>query len=317
MNYTLNQLRIFLKVVQYRSITKAAEELHLTQPAVSIQLKNFQNQFDIPLLEVINKKIFITDFGNEIAVAADKILQEVHKIEYKTLAHQGKLTGKLKMSVVSTGKYIIPYFLSDFMRRNEGVELLLDVTNKAKVIESLENNEVDFSLVSVMPDHLSLNKIELMKNKLYVVGNRDERFDEKLYGKEIFESIPLIYREEGSGTRLVMERYINRNKLPVRKKMELTSNEAVKQAVIAGLGYSIMPLIGIKNELLDDELQIIPVKGFPIQSTWYLIWLKNKKLSPIAEAFLDYVNIEKQNIIRDKFHWFEKYSQESDQVIKT
>lgn len=311
MNYTLNQLRIFLKVVQYRSITKAAEELHLTQPAVSIQLKNFQNQFDIPLLEVINKKIFITDFGSEIAVVADKILQEVHKIEYKTLAHKGKLPGKLKMSVVSTGKYIIPYFLSDFMRRNEGVELLLDVTNKAKVIESLENNEVDFSLVSVLPDHLSLNKVELMKNKLYVVGNRDESFDKKLYGKEIFESIPLIYREEGSGTRLVMERYINKNKLPVRKKMELTSNEAVKQAVIAGLGYSIMPLIGIKNELLDGELQIIPVKGFPIQSNWYLIWLKNKKLSPIAEAFFDYVNLEKQNIIRDKFHWFEKYSRES------
>ena len=194
MNYTLNQLGIFLKVVQYRSITKAAEELHLTQPAVSIQLKNFQNQFDIPLLEVINKKIFITDFGNEIAVAADKILQEVHKIEYKTLAHQGKLTGKLKMSVVSTGKYIIPYFLSDFMRRNEGVELLLDVTNKAKVIESLENNEVDFSLVSVMPEHLALNKVELMKNKLYVVGNRDESFEEKLYGKEIFESITVVVR---------------------------------------------------------------------------------------------------------------------------
>lgn len=307
MNYTLNQLRIFLKVVQNRSITKASEELHLTQPAVSIQLKNFQNQFDIPLLEIINKQVFITEFGREIAEAAESILEEIHKIEYKVLSHQGKLAGKLKLSVVSTGKYIIPFFLTDFMKINKGVELLLDVTNKARVIESLENNAVDFSLVSVLPENLALEKVELMQNKLYVVGNRDQSFSESKYDKTIFESIPLIYREAGSGTRLVMEKYIQKNKLPVRKKMELTSNEAVKQAVIAGLGYSIMPLIGIKNELKNKELQIIPVEGFPIKSTWYLIWLKNKKLSPTARAFYNYVKQEKANIIQQKFHGFEQY----------
>jgi DNA-binding transcriptional LysR family regulator len=307
MNYTLHQLRIFQQVVQNLSITKAAEELHLTQPAVSIQLKNFQDQFDLPLFEVISKRIYITDFGKEIAEAADKILTEVHAINFKMHAHQGELTGKLKMSVVSTGKYIAPYFIADFIRQHQGVELLMEVTNKAHVINSLEKNEVDFSLVSVLPEHLNIDKVELMQNKLFVVANTAEKFSRKEYDKDIFEDIPLIYREQGSGTRHVMEKFISKNHLPVIKKMELTTNEAVKQAVIAGLGYSIMPLIGIKNELENKQLQIIPVKGFPIKSTWYLIRLKDKKLSPVGAAYLHYIKKEKQNIIHDKFDWFEKY----------
>ncbi len=111
MNYTINQLRIFLRITETKSITKAAEELHLTQPAVSIQLKNFQDQFDIPLTEIIGRKIYITDFGREIAVAAENILNQVYEINNKTLAHKGQLTGRLKISVVSTGKYVMPYFL--------------------------------------------------------------------------------------------------------------------------------------------------------------------------------------------------------------
>ena len=305
MNYTINQLKIFLKITQTLSVTKASEELHLTQPAVSIQLKNFQQQFDIPLTELIGRKMFITDFGKEMAIAAEKILDEVHAINYRTHEFKGRLTGKLKISVVSTGQYVMPYFLSGFLNQHEGIELLLDVTNKSKVIESLEHNQVDFSLVSVLPDKMKINKLELMENKLYLVGNSEKKFKEKIYDKKIFENIPLIYREVGSGTRLVMEKFIVRNKLPVKKKMELTSNEAVKQAVIAGMGFSIMPLIGIKNELKNGQLQIIPVKNFPIKSVWNLIWLKDKKFSLAAAAFLTYVKKEKENIIKQKFDWIE------------
>jgi len=305
MNYTINQLRIFLKITQTKSVTKASEELHLTQPAVSIQLKNFQSQFDIPLTEIIGRKIFITDFGKEIAVSAEKILEEAQSINYRTQEYKGKLAGRLKISVVSTGKYVMPYFLSGFLKLHEGVELLLDVTNKAQVIQSLENNEVDFSLVSVMPENMKLNKLELMQNQLYLIGNKDNKFKKKMYDKKIFETIPLIYREQGSGTRHVMEKFILKNHLPVKKKMELTSNEAVKQAVIAGMGFSIMPLIGIKNELNTGELQIIPVKGFPIKSVWNLIWLKDKGFSMVANSFLNYLKAEKENIIRNKFSWFE------------
>ncbi|WP_309609939.1 LysR family transcriptional regulator [Flavobacterium sp.] len=307
MNYTLHQLHVFLKVTQLESITKAAEELFLTQPAVSIQLKNFQDQFEIPLTEIIGRQLYVTDFGKEIALAAENILNEVYAINYKTLAYKGQLSGRLKISIVSTAKYIMPYFLTDFLKNNSDIELILDVTNKSKVLESLEKNEVDFSLVSVLPENLMVDRVELMQNKLFLVGNNLEKFNKKKYNKTIFENLPLIYREKGSGTRLVMEKFIEQNNLPVHKKMELTTNEAVKQAVIAGLGYSIMPLIGIKNELNSGLLQIIPVYGFPIISTWHLIWHKNKKFSPVAKSFLNYIQNEKNNIIKEKFDWIKGY----------
>jgi DNA-binding transcriptional LysR family regulator len=307
MNYTLNQLQIFLKVVQTQSVTKASEELHLTQPAVSIQLKNFQDQFEIPLTEVVGRKIYITDFGREIAEAAENIINQVYAINYKTLAFKGQLTGRLKISVVSTGKYVMPYFLADFLQQHPGIELMMDVTNKNKVVESLENNEVDFALVSLLPSTLNIEQIDLLQNKLFLVGNIKNKIYEDLDTTEIFKDLPLIFREKGSGTRQTMESFIEQNNLTVLKKLELTSNEAVKQALLAGLGYSIMPLIGIKNELHNNELQIIPIKGLPIITTWRLIWSKGKKLSPVSLSFLDYLNKEKLQIVQEKFSWYEQY----------
>jgi DNA-binding transcriptional LysR family regulator len=307
MNYTLNQLQIFLKIVQTQSVTKASEELHLSQPAVSIQLKKFQDQFDIPLTEVVGRKIYITDFGREIAEVAEEVINQAYTINYKTLAHKGQLTGRLKISVVSTGKYVMPYFLADFMEKNPGVDLLMDVTNKNKVIDSMENNEVDFALVSILPSTLNFEKLDLLQNKLYLVGNAKSKFRKGIKTKEIFNELPLIFREKGSGTRKTMEKFIDHNNLSVIKKMELTSNEAVKQAVLAGLGYSIMPLIGIRNELHNNELQIIPVKGLPIKTTWSLIWLKGKKHSPVSVAFLEYLRKGKSKIVQDKFSWYEQY----------
>lgn len=301
MNYTLNQLQVFLKIAQTQSVTKAAEELHLTQPAVSIQLRNFQAQFDIPLTEVIGRKIYITDFGREIAQAAEQILEQVSAIQHKTLAYRGQLFGKLKISVVSTGKYVMPYFLTAFMKAHPGVELEMDVTNKTKVVRSLEENAVDFSLVSILPDHLALHHVDLLENKLYLVGNPEVSLVEPLDLKALFEQSPLIFREKGSGTRQSMEKFIETQQLNVQKKMELTSNEAVKQAVLAGLGYSIMPLIGIRNELQNGAMKIIPVNGLPIHTVWQLIWLKSKNLSPVANAFLKHLNEEKERIIDTYF----------------
>lgn len=307
MNYTLNQLHIFLKIAQTQSVTKASEELHLTQPAVSIQLKNFQDQFDIPLTEVVGRKIYITDFGREIAEAAENIINQVYAINNKTLAFKGQLTGRLKISVVSTGKYVMPYFLTDFLKQHSGIELIMDVTNKKKVVMSLENNEIDFALVSILPTTLNVEKLDLLKNKLYLVGDSRTKFKKEMKTKDVFKDLPLIFREKGSGTRQTMENFIERHNIPFLKKMELTSNEAVKQALLAGLGYSIMPLIGIRNELHNNELQLIPVKGLPITTTWSLIWLKGKKHSPASLAYLKYLRSEVNNIVHNKFSWYEQY----------
>jgi DNA-binding transcriptional LysR family regulator len=307
MHYTLNQLQVFLKIAETGSVTKASEELHLTQPAVSIQLKNLQDHFDMPLTEVIGRKIYITEFGKKISAAAENIINLVKAIENISLAHKGHLAGKMKISVVSTGKYVMPYFLSDFLKMHEGVDLMMDVTNKSKVLESLENNTVDFALVSILPNNLNIEKIDLLQNKLYLVGNMELKFPKQLSTKKMFEKLPLIFREMGSGTRQTMERFIEQSHISPHKKMELTSNEAVKQAVIAGLGYSIMPLIGIRNELSSGELKIIPVKGLPIKTTWSLIWVKGKKHSPACIALLNYLKSERIKIVQEKFNWNEQY----------
>ncbi|WP_018342770.1 LysR family transcriptional regulator [Cytophaga aurantiaca] len=297
MNYTIHQLQIFIKVVQTKSITKASEELFMTQPAVSIQLKNFQDQFAVPLTEVIGRQLYITDFGKEIAKIAENVIEELEVINYKTNLYEGIMTGKLRISSASTGKYVIPFFLSEFLEKNSGIDLILDVTNKSKVIESLKNNETDFALVSVLPDNLPIEKEFLIENKLYLIGNKNIRDESK----------PLIYREEGSATRMAMEKYFNLHEGKKRKQMELTSNEAVKQAVIAGLGYSIMPLIGIKNELLNKQMYILKTKNLPIKTEWHLIWLKGKKLSPVSQAFLKFIQVEKKNILKSNFDWYLKF----------
>ena len=307
MNYTLHQLQVFLKVTKTLSITRAAEELFLTQPAVSIQLKNFQDQFEIPLTEVIKKKVYITDFGKEIAVAAENILNEVYAINYKTLAFKGKLSGRLKLSVVSTGKYVIPYYLSDFLKLHNEIELEMDVNNKTKVLEALKNNEVDFALVSVLPKDFDIESEVLIENKLHLVGSS---VDQNLVNKKIqslFSISPLISRELGSATRIVMEDYISKQKIQPKTKITLTSNEAVKQAVIAGIGISIMPIIGLKNELDNGSLILLKAKDLPIISSWRIIWLKEKKMSPVAKSFLEYIKNNKEDIKQNHFYWINNY----------
>lgn len=307
MNYTLHQLRIFQKVAEYESITKASDALHLTQPAVSIQLKNFQDQFPFALTEIVGRRLFLTEFGKEIALTAERIIDEVNSITHRTMEFGGNLAGRLKIAVVSTGKYVMPYFLSGFIKNNKGVDLIMDVTNKATVIKNLEKNEVDFALVSVLPKHFAVDAIELMENRLYLVSNTT-RLHPSI---DSLKTAPLIFRENGSATRMAMENFLAKKKIMVSKKIELTSNEAVKQAVIAGLGYSIMPLIGIKNELRNGDLKVSPLKGLPIITNWNLIWMPSKKFSPVAQAFLNYLNSEKEKIMNAQFKWFKEYAEEA------
>jgi len=303
MNYTLHQLRIFEKVVQLKSITKAAEALNMTQPGVSIQMKNLQDQFDMPLTELLGRQLQITDFGRELYIITTRILEEIDFIDYKTKQYKGILAGRLKIASVSTGKYIIPSFLKGFLDLYNGVDLSIDVTNKRAVIANLEKNEVDFALLTMIPGHLDLEKEILMPNKLYLLGGADAKLDE---ARDLM-NLPLIYREEGSGTRQQMQAFFDKKGVKPQIRLQLKSNEAVKQAVLAGLGYSVIPLASLKNELKEKQVQIIPTEGFPLCTQWNLVWLKQKRLSPVATAFLDYIRQNKNNIREKEFSWMSQY----------
>jgi DNA-binding transcriptional LysR family regulator len=296
MNYTFHQLQVFLEVVRQESVTKAAEELHMTQPALSIQLKNFQGHFDVPLTEVIGRRLHITDFGRSIAEMAENVLLEAESIHYKTKEYSGLHTGKLRIVSASTGKYVIPYYLTDFLEQHSGIDLILDVNSKAQVIESLRNKSVDFALVSIVPDDLELEEEWLLENRLYLVGNQSKLDPDQ----------PFIYRERGSATRQVMDHYMQQH-VGARRRIELTSNEAIKQAVIAGLGYSIIPLIGLHNELDRGGIHIIETEGLPITTDWRLVWNKHKKLSPVAMAFIEHIRNEKDRIAKQYFSWYLNY----------
>lgn len=304
MHYTLHQLKIFLKVAETGSITRAAEELHLTQPAVSIQLKKLQEQFDLPLIEVIGRKLYITELGKVVAHHGKRVVEEFDAIRYKVEAYKGQMTGKLTISLVSTAKYVMPYFLSGFMQRNPGVDLVMDVTNKGTVLHHLKNNLVDFAMVSVLPENLSVDRMQFMENRLFLVGANQR--DPGITAEEALTTQPLIFREQGSATRQAMERFLNDRHIASHKPIELTSNEAVKQAVLAGLGYSIMPLIGIKNELLNHDLHILPHPDLPVITHWNMVWLKGKQFTPVSQAWLQYLSEERSHVIEEQFSWYDK-----------
>lgn len=312
MHYTLHQLKIFTVVVKTQSITRASELLNMTQPAVSIQLKNLQDQFDIPLTEVLGRKLHITDFGLELASIANSILAETEEIEQRMLARKGLLAGKVRFSIVSTGKYIMPYYLSSFYKKYPDVELIMDVTNRSQVINSLKDNKTDFALVSVLPEQLELEEELLMPNSLWIVIGRalDLKYDQHRNEVSILKEIPVIYREEGSGTRIVLEEFTKKVQINPKIKLELTSSEAIKQAVVAGLGASILSIYSLRTELETGDVRLLPVKGFPLYSHWRLVWLKGKRLSPAALAFIKSIRENKESIFNQHFAWTKNYTKD-------
>jgi DNA-binding transcriptional LysR family regulator len=195
----------------------------------------------------------------------------------------------------------MPYLLTDFLNAHPAITLELDVTNKEKVIESLEQNSIDFALVSLVPGHLKTESIPIVKNTMHLIGAYESKKSQMELSINELQQLPWIFREQGSGTRQMMERFLSQRHITVQKMLELTSNEAVKQAIMANLGYSIMPLIGIKNELKNKQLMIVPVKGLPIHTTWRIIWLKGKKHSPVVKALLGYIKDNKQKILQEHF----------------
>lgn len=307
MHYTLHQLLVLARVAEYQSITKAAEALHLSQPAVSIQLKKLQEQFQVPLFHIRSKKVFVTDFGAVLVQTALEMANKLEALHYQSKGAAGALSGRLSLSIVSTGKYIMPYFLESFLAQNPGVELRMDVTNKAGVVRALDNSEAELALVSTLPRMLKISELPLLQNHLFWISGRQFECQKKEYRVEELTNQPLIFRETGSATRLAMEQVCGRKNVGGAKELELTSNEAIKQAIVAGLGSSVMPLIGLKNELAHGDVQIVPVKGLPVVTQWRLIWLSTRSLSPVANAYLTHLQKHKDQVLERHFGWTAAY----------
>jgi DNA-binding transcriptional LysR family regulator len=289
MQFTFHQLKIFSEVVKQKSITRAAVNLNMTQPALSIQLKNFSSLFEFQLLERKGRSIKVTDYGMQIYQRSLDLLSKAEEMNYLTESFKNLEAGSLRIASVSTGKYIIPYIVADFLKHYPNVDLNIQVSNKEDVVNRLKDEDLDFALVSVLPSNVLVNEEVLFNNELYLVGNTPE-FD---------SSRPLIYREKGSATRQAMDRYFKNSSS--HKTFELTSNEAVKQAVKAGLGYSILPKIGITQELLEGSLHIIPQNKLPIVTQWRMVYNKQRILSPVAQTFLSYLKENKAEILKKYF----------------
>jgi DNA-binding transcriptional LysR family regulator len=290
MNISLTQLKALKAISQHESITNAAKSMNMTQPAVSIQLKNLQEQFEVPLTEIIGKKIYITEFGQELVEMADRIFADVNRI-----------------SAVSTGKYIIPYLMADFMKINPHVEINLEVSNRNQVLAHLEENTTDLALLSVnLPNEEKFESITLEENKWYLACAPElaGKFRVEINANN-WEKIPFILREKGSGTRSKMEDFFKSRNINVDSKLELATNEAVKQAIMAGLGASILSNFSMSQEIADNRITILQYPGLPLKSAWKLIWLKQKRHSPAVLAFIKWISENKKEIFASNFNTFQ------------
>jgi DNA-binding transcriptional LysR family regulator len=241
------------------------------------------------LVDLVQKRIYLTSFGLDFQDTARRILDEARGFEERTAEKKGLLSGTLRISAVSTGKYIAPYLLAEFLRLHPHLDLALDVTNRAKVLEDLAANRADLALISVLPEKTALESLPLMENELVCVAQRPLAAPlpaDGVYPLGVLEDVPVLFREEGSATRTAMERLLSAHQIEPKKKLVLSTNEAVKQAVMAGLGVSIVPLIGMRSALREEKAVVVPIRGLPLRSTWHIVWPSGKVLSPAAHAFV-------------------------------
>lgn len=298
LHLTLQQLKLFEAVARHRSFTRAAEELHLTQPAVSIQIKRLEDNAGTQLFEQIGKKIYLTPAGREMYAASQDILGRLGELESELMDLRGGVKGPLHLAVVTTAKYFIPYLLGAFVQDYPGVEPHLKVTNRANVIDRLNNNEDDLVIMGQVPEVLELESYPFLENPLVVVANpRHPLAGVSHVPLERLAQERFLVREAGSGTRMAVDRLFAEHNLQVKPYMELGSSEAIKQAVMGGLGISVLSLHNFRLELDTGRLIILNVEGFPLMRRWYAVHLKGKKLSKIAGAFLDFLLNQGQKVM--------------------
>ncbi|WP_456417669.1 LysR family transcriptional regulator [Thiolapillus sp.] len=290
MHLTIQQLRLFESVVRNRSFTRAAEEMHLTQPAVSIQVKRLEEQAGIPLLEQVGKRIFATPAGQAVFATATDVLLRLKELDQRIDAFKGRIEGPLQLAVVTTGKYFMPHLLGQFLQLHSGVEPHLKFTNRARVMERLLNNEDDFVVMGQVPQDERLVSQPFLENILGFVAPPTHPLagSTGLKLKEVLRE-RFITREPGSGTRGVVDSIIEEKNLSVTPYMELGSSEAIKQAVLAGIGVAVLSLHSIRLEVATGKLAVLDVEDFPVTRRWFAVHLKGKHLSLVAQSFLDFI----------------------------
>lgn len=293
MNITLRQLKVFSSVAQHLSFTRAAEELCLTQPAVSMQVKQLESQLDVLLFEHLGKKIYLTDMGHEVYHYARAILQQVDELQSVLNNMKGLSKGRLKISVASTANYFIPSLLAAFTKRFPGITVSLDVTNRETLLAQLAANEVDLVIMGQPPADVDLGAVAFMENPLVIVAppdhplTREKQIPLKRLEREIF-----LVRESGSGTRIAMERFFAEHDVHITTGMEVGSNEAIKQSVQAGLGLGLLSRDTVEMELTLNRLAILDVAELPIMRYWYVVYRQGKRLSQVATTFKDFLIAE-------------------------
>jgi DNA-binding transcriptional LysR family regulator len=290
MNITLRQLRVFSAVARHLSFTRAAEELCLTQPAVSMQVKQLENQLDASLFEHLGKKIFLTEMGREVYQYSRNILQQIDELQGVLNSLKGLGKGRLKISVASTANYFIPVLLAGFCQRYPGVTVSLDVTNRETLLSQLADNEVDLVVMGQPPEDMDLGYEPFLENPLVIVAPPDHPLakDKKITLQRLEQEVFLV-REPGSGTRIAMERFFAQHDIRITTGMEVGSNEAIKQSVQAGLGLGLLSRDTVEMELALNRLAVLNVAEFPIMRYWYVVHRQGKRLSVVSQTFKDYL----------------------------
>ena len=298
MHLTLRQLKVFESVARHLNFTRAAEELFLTQPAVSMQVKLLEKQLGLALFEQLGKRIHLTEAGQEVLGYARGVTQQLDELESVLNRIKGLSGGKLRISVATTANYFIPTLLGTFSRRFPEVTVSLDVTNRETLLQQLSENTVDLVIMGQPPNEADVEAETFMENPLIIVAPPEHPLaqQKKIPLKRLQDEVFLV-REPGSGTRIAMERFFDEREMQLKTGMEVGSNEAIKQSVQAGLGLGLLSRATIEQELALKRLVVLDVAEFPIMRHWYLVHRRGKRLSAVAEAFKQFMLKEARGLI--------------------
>ena len=309
MHLTLRQLTLFEAVARNLSFTKAANELHLTQPAVSMQIRQLEESAGLPLIDKVGKSIYLTEAGEEMYNYSKEISQQLRELDEVMEALKGVQRGHLRLSVASTANSFATTLLSAFSKRYEGTTYSLDITNRKGLLEQLANNQTDIVIMGKPPEGLELEVHTFMENPLVVIAPPDHPLaqEEGPIPIKKLQSETFVVREKHSGTRIAMERFFKEQEIKIKASMEMTSNSAIKHSVAAGLGLGLVSYHTLELELETERLVILNVEHFPILRHWHVVHNKNRRIPPIAQSFMDYLRSDEAQPLLEFQYSLEKH----------